>query len=193
MRAQSLAIRPWQCHGRDWRKCGGIARPAERASEGVAHRSSRGWQVEGQNDPLHARAHPPTNCEVAFNCFYSRIASVTSPTTPGMDLSHPGHLNNPHRVTYKTVPQLCVDAPGTPTRRPRPAHRALCCARARVRLRPLPLLLLAACLLLLWLRCLALPARCALTAARSCPLPSTTTRSPPLARAAPSRVARSRS
>ena len=112
MRAKSLAIRPWQCHGRDWRKCGGIARPAERASEGVAHRSSRGWQVEGQNDPLHARAHPPTNCEVAFNCFYSRIASVTSPTTPGMDLSHPGHLNNPHRVTYKTVPQLCVDAPG---------------------------------------------------------------------------------
>ena len=77
-------------------------------------------------------------------------------------------------------------SPPSPTRRPRPAHRALCCARARVRLRPLPLLLLAACLLLLWLRCLALPARCALPAARSCPLPSTTTRSPPLARAAPS-------
>ena len=88
-------------------------------------------------------------------------------------------------------------SPPSPTRRPRPAHRALCCARARVRLRPLPLLLLAACLLLLWLRCLALPARCALPAARSCP----PARSPPLyyplpstlARAAPSRVARSRS
>ena len=54
-----------------------------------------------------------------------------------MDLSHPGHLNNPHRVTYKTVPQLCVDAPvsGRGLANPRrvEARSARCGSRERLR------------------------------------------------------------